>query len=61
MKKFEEKPCLIIGRNLRSFIKPSVIHDQEEIVFFRDLALFNLEFPWFTIIVIDNFWFSLLF
>ena len=55
MKKFENKPCLAIGRGLRWFIKANILHDPEEINDLRDWALFELELPWFTVIVIDNF------
>lgn len=54
-KRFEDKPCLAIGRGLKVPIQPHILHDPKEISDFRDWAIFEFELPWFTVIVIDNF------
>lgn len=54
-KRFEDKPCLGIGRGLSLFIRLNILRDPAEIKFFRSMAAFELELPWFTVIIIDNF------
>lgn len=54
-RRFEDKPCLAIGRGLTAPIQPHILRDSEEIKMFREYAAYDLEFPWFTIMIIDNF------
>ena len=55
MKQFEYKPCISIGRGSRFPITVNILRKPEEIRFFREWAINDLELPWFTIIVIANF------
>lgn len=54
-RRFEDKPCLAIGRGLTAPIQPHILRGSEEIKMFREYAIYDLEFPWFTIMIIDNF------
>lgn len=55
IKRFEDKPCLAIGRGRKAFVRCNILHDPVEVKMFLKWAKFELELPWFTVIVIDNF------
>lgn len=54
-KRFEDKPCLAIGRGFSFPIKSHILRDPNEIRILRHWTRFECEFSRFTIIVIDNF------
>lgn len=55
MHRFEDKPCISVGRGSRFPIKVNILRNPDEIRFFREWAIRELELPWLTIIVIGNF------
>lgn len=55
MKRFENKACIGIGRGFNFPLHVHILRDAEEIVFFRQYSKWEFEFPWFTVIIIDNF------
>lgn len=55
MVRFECKPCVGVGRGFNFPIKVNILKDQEDIQFLRRYALREIEFPWFSVIIVDNF------